>query len=160
MSYYLVHVFPTSCCFHWYCCISLLHFLSLCLVFFSDLRLPITSHHHHTAWVTECLINCCSSPLDKETYYKTVHVCSLQPLCWFWRGGGGSVKVVVSPGHLAQLHRPELDPGCGPDCCHGNGMISGTQRCRMYFMFYWLWGGWCHEKQQVNISPLTHVDLI
>ncbi len=52
--------------------------------------------------------------------------CVLQPVGRFCGDGVGSVETSVPPGPLAQLHCPELDPGCGSAYCHGNRMITGV----------------------------------
>lgn len=61
--------------------------------------------------------------------------CVLQPVGRFCCDGVSSVKASVPPGSLAELHRPELDPGCGPACCHGKRMITGDKSCRINVLF-------------------------
>lgn len=57
---------------------------------------------------------------------SSARLCVLQPLGRFHAGGGGSAEASLPPRPLAQLHLPELDPGCWPSCRHGNKTMTSA----------------------------------
>lgn len=57
---------------------------------------------------------------------SSARLCVPQPLGRFHAGGGASAEAALPPGPLAQLHLPELDPGCWPSRRHGNKTMTSA----------------------------------
>lgn len=104
---------------------SIIRFMFLDLSLWSQtnpiMHYRICALHPAAGRVSDCIVSCSS-----KSWIHPSCLCVLQPLGRFCGDGGGSVQAPVPPGPLARFHSPELDPGCGPACCHGNKMMSGV----------------------------------